>query len=282
MGGAVKKATKRYNKQHGAKKPGGVTKGAKGGKPVQRSSSKPRTGFHKKGGNGSSKTGGKGSEEDEAPSAKPSVKDMDVDAFLDGGFKDIAAPEQSSEEEDQSSADEGPDEEVGEDMSEGESDDEEGAQGAEADGTEAGSTVEEEEEEGSEEDDGGKGNDPVAADNKRLKGEVARHKAQLEALREKDPEFYAYLQQTDANLLGFGEDVEDEEGEEDDEEGSEDEEESEDEDAAPKKKAKEAKPTKEEADQDDGAEEEGKPSAPLTVTSQLVCLDTLCSPMRRS
>eukprot|EP00967_Tisochrysis_lutea_P091419 scaffold131289_cov21-Tisochrysis_lutea.AAC.1 len=51
--------------------------------------------------------GGKVSEEDEAPSAKPSVKDMDVDAFLDGGFKDIAAPEQSSEEEDQSSADEG-------------------------------------------------------------------------------------------------------------------------------------------------------------------------------
>ncbi len=32
---------------------------------------------------------------------------------------------------------------------------------------------------------------PVAADNKRLKGEVARHKAQLEALKEKDPEFYA-------------------------------------------------------------------------------------------
>jgi hypothetical protein len=32
---------------------------------------------------------------------------------------------------------------------------------------------------------------PVSADNKRLKGEVARHKEQLEALRQKDPEFYA-------------------------------------------------------------------------------------------
>lgn len=60
---------------------------------------------------------------------------------------------------------------------------------------------EEEEEEESEDDDGAtvaaaaggkqRAADPVAADNKRLQGEVARHKAQLEALREKDPEFYA-------------------------------------------------------------------------------------------
>lgn len=34
----------------------------------------------------------------------------------------------------------------------------------------------------------------LTADNGRLRGEVSRHKAQLEALRAKDPEFYAYLQ----------------------------------------------------------------------------------------
>jgi hypothetical protein len=34
----------------------------------------------------------------------------------------------------------------------------------------------------------------VAADNRALQGAVSRHKAQLEALRHQDPEFYAYLQ----------------------------------------------------------------------------------------
>ncbi len=33
--------------------------------------------------------------------------------------------------------------------------------------------------------------DPVAADNTRLRGEISRHRAQLEALKAKDPEFYA-------------------------------------------------------------------------------------------
>lgn len=55
---------------------------------------------------------------------------------------------------------------------------------------------------------------PVAADNKRLKGEVSRHKAQLEALKQKDPEFYEYLRSTDAELLGFGEGEEEDEDEE--------------------------------------------------------------------
>jgi hypothetical protein len=36
--------------------------------------------------------------------------------------------------------------------------------------------------------------DPVVADSARLRGSVARHRAQLEALKERDPEFYAYLQ----------------------------------------------------------------------------------------
>ncbi len=33
--------------------------------------------------------------------------------------------------------------------------------------------------------------EPVAKDNKRLRGEVARHRAQLESLKDKDPEFWA-------------------------------------------------------------------------------------------
>jgi nucleolar complex protein 2 len=33
--------------------------------------------------------------------------------------------------------------------------------------------------------------DPVASDNMQLRGEVVRHRQQLEALKSKDPEFYA-------------------------------------------------------------------------------------------
>ena len=44
----------------------------------------------------------------------------------------------------------------------------------------------------------------LRADNKRLKSEISRHKEQLEALKERDPEFYAYLQQADSELLKFG------------------------------------------------------------------------------
>ena len=62
--------------------------------------------------------------------------------------------------------------------------------------------------------------DPVQAQNKQYKGEIASHQAQLEALKQQDPEFYEYLQQTDQELLNFGQDDEDEEGdEEEDEEG---------------------------------------------------------------
>lgn len=58
-------------------------------------------------------------------------------------------------------------------------------------------------------------------EHKRLKSAAARHKAQLEALKEKDPEFYEYLQETDAELLGFEAPEDDEGGEDEEEEDSE-------------------------------------------------------------
>ena len=53
--------------------------------------------------------------------------------------------------------------------------------------------------------------DPVRAQNKQYKTEIASHQAQLEALRQQDPEFYEYLQQTDQELLKFGQDDDEEE-----------------------------------------------------------------------
>ena len=44
----------------------------------------------------------------------------------------------------------------------------------------------------------------------RARSEAAQHKAQLAALQQQDPEFYAYLQQTDQELLQFCEGSEDE------------------------------------------------------------------------
>ena len=62
-------------------------------------------------------------------------------------------------------------------------------------------------------DDDDAGADPVRVQNKQYKTEIASHQAQLEALRQQDPEFYEYLQQTDQELLKFGQDDdEDEEG----------------------------------------------------------------------
>ena len=55
--------------------------------------------------------------------------------------------------------------------------------------------------------------DPVQAQNKQYRSELASHQAQLEALKQQDPEFYAYLQQTDQELLNFGQDDDEEEEE---------------------------------------------------------------------
>jgi nucleolar complex protein 2 len=94
---------------------------------------------------------------------------------------------------------------------------------------------EEKAEEGEEEDhEEGDAEEPVAKNNKLLKSEIGVHKQQLEALKAKDPEFYAYLQQTDANLLSFSDDEEEDrdadEEEDEDAEGAEEKEGDEEED----------------------------------------------------
>jgi len=77
-----------------------------------------------------------------------------------------------------------------------------------------------EEESDDEEDDG----DGIGAQNARFKDEIAAHKAQLEKLKEADPEFYEYLAATDKELLDFGAGDESEEEEDDVEEEEEEEE----------------------------------------------------------
>lgn len=59
--------------------------------------------------------------------------------------------------------------------------------------------------------------DPVKAQNKKYKSDIASHQEQLQALKDQDPEFYEYLQQTDQELLDFGQDGDEEEEEEEEE-----------------------------------------------------------------
>jgi nucleolar complex protein 2 len=58
----------------------------------------------------------------------------------------------------------------------------------------------------------------VGKQNRRLKDEIAAHRAQLEALKQADPEFYEYLQSTDKELLAFGQGEPGSEDEEEEEE----------------------------------------------------------------
>ncbi|GAA5966728.1 hypothetical protein JCM21900_004773 [Sporobolomyces salmonicolor] len=67
----------------------------------------------------------------------------------------------------------------------------------------------------------------------------SKHMADLKSLAEKDPEFFKYLQENDAELLGFGDEEDLDMPSEEDED--EDEDESEDEDEGAKKKSKKAK-----------------------------------------
>ena len=125
-------------------------------------------------------------EEPAARAQDKSIADLDVDEFLSGDFLSEASGsdvEEESEEEDVDALSDG-------------SEDEEAVEGAAAEG-EASSSEDEEE---------GGDVSGVAQSTRKLRNEVASHKAQLEALKEQDPEFYQYLQEADQGLLAFGSD----------------------------------------------------------------------------
>ncbi|EFN57450.1 hypothetical protein CHLNCDRAFT_142934 [Chlorella variabilis] len=88
--------------------------------------------------------------------------------------------------------------------SDSEGDKEEGSEGEGESGGDSGSSSDGEQDEDAAEHGMAGGGKAV------LKAEMAAHKSQLEALKQQDPEFYAYLQSTDQELLNFGQESEDE------------------------------------------------------------------------
>ncbi|KAL3162814.1 hypothetical protein ABBQ32_009271 [Trebouxia sp. C0010 RCD-2024] len=130
------------------------------------------------------------------------AEELDVDDFLNGGFMAVDA----DRDQDSDIADSSDDEP---DTAALASDDEQDAYDATSAAADGASSSDESD-----------GVDPVQAQNKQYKSEIASHQAQLEALKQQDPEFYEYLQQTDQELLNFGQDDdEDEEAEEEEKEG---------------------------------------------------------------
>ena len=159
------------------------------------------------------------------------VAELDMDDFLSGDFLNAnganVAGGGSGTDDDEEGSDFDSEEE--EDLDVSDSDEEEPA--GPSRGAKGAAAQEEEEEESEDEEDEDDG-DGIGAQNARFKDEIAAHKAQLEKLKEADPEFYEYLAATDKELLDFGagdeseqedEDEEDEEEEEDAEEEEEDE-----------------------------------------------------------
>jgi nucleolar complex protein 2 len=173
------------------------------------------------------------------------VAELDMDDFLSGDFLNAnggnaAGGGSLSDEEEDSDFDSGEEELDLDDLSDS---DEEGDLAVVVKRGNKASKIEEKEEEDESADDDENDDDGIGAQNARFKDEIAAHKAQLEKLKEADPEFYEYLAATDKELLDFGagDDSEQEREEDDDEEKSEEEDEDEEEEkpaAAAKEKVK--------------------------------------------
>lgn len=131
------------------------------------------------------------------------AEDLDVDDFLNGGYMAVDA----NKDQDSDAIDSSDDEAGAAALA---SDDEQDAYDATSAAADDASSSDESD-----------GSEPVQAQNKQYRTEIASHQAQLEALKQQDPEFYQYLQQTDQELLNFGQD--DDEDEDDDEEEQEEE-----------------------------------------------------------
>lgn len=151
---------------------------------------------------------------DEEPEQDKEIVDLDMDEFLNGDF--LAADGSDGSDDDGGAASDEEEAGSGDELGSGS----DGEDGLPANGAAA-------EEDSESDDDDADDGDGVGAQNARFKDEIAAHKAQLEKLRDADPEFYQYLAATDAELLAFGAGASDSEGEEEEEEEEEPEEEAE-------------------------------------------------------
>ena len=162
---------------------------------------------------------------DDAPKdGKKRLEDMSIDEFLN----------QSDYDEDE---DEDEDEEDGEDASDGaEASDDDDEEDEDEDEDDEDEDDEDESEDESEEDVSDADQDVIKMNKETagMKKAASTHKAELEKLKETDPEFYEFLREEDEDLLAFDEDDDEEEEEEEDDDLSDDD----DDDGARKKKKK--------------------------------------------
>jgi len=187
----------------------GHSKGGKrgGSKPLQKSSGMKRPGADK---------GGVDEEDDKEALAeredRDGIEEMDVDDFMKSGmFGGEDGEDSAEEEEEEEEEDDEEEEKWGSEQGEDDNDDE---------GKMDQDDAEEDEEEQEE----------VDEEEKMLEDEVKQHKAELERLKAKDPDFFKFLEKNDGNLLSFGQNDEEDKEEEanaggDDDEGEEEDEE---------------------------------------------------------